>query len=302
MTRRPAFVYVAPLVFVLSGSFQYVGAGVAVGLFDRMPVVSVAWTRIAMAAVVLLLLLRPWRRRWTRRTWWRAVAFGAVLAGMNITFYLALGHLALGTAVAVEFIGPVAVGALTGRGWRERAAIALAATGVVLIAGVTLDAGGGDAAIGLLWILLAAAGWAGYIMLGRKVATPGPGEPSGLESLAVSMAAGAVVYAPIGLPGMLSGDPAPVADAHLLGLLLIVAVFSSVLPYGIDQIVLRHAPTARFSVLLSVFPATALLIGVVMLAEVPTLVEGIGLVAVSAAIALTSRREAEAVQTAVPPE
>ena len=302
MTRRSAFVIFAPLVFVLSGTFQYVGAGVAVGLFDRMPVVSVAWTRIAIAAVVLMILLRPWRRHWTRRTWWRAVAFGIVLAGMNITFYLALEHLSLGTAVAVEFIGPVAVGALTGRGWRDRAAIALAAVGVVLIVGVTLDAGGGGAAIGLFWILLAAAGWAGYILLGRKVATPAPGEPSGLESLSVSMAAGAVVFAPIGVLGMVSGGAAPIADLHLMLLLAVVAVFSSVLPYGIDQIVLRRAPTARFSVLLSVYPATALLVGAVMLAESPTLIEGIGLVAVSAAIALTSQRDRVSVETVVPPK
>ena len=302
MTRRSAFVYFAPLVFVLSGTFQYVGAGVAVGLFDRVPAVSVAWSRIAIAAVVLILLMRPWRRHWNRRTWWRAVAFGIVLAGMNLTFYLALEHLPLGTAVAVEFIGPVAVGALTGRGWRERAAIALAALGVVMIVGVTLDTGGSDAMIGLGWILLAAAGWAGYIMLGRKVATPRPGEPSGLESLSVSMAAGAVVFAPIGIPGMVGGEAAAIADPHLMALLAVVAVFSSVLPYGIDQIVLRHAPTARFSVLLSVFPATALLIGVVMLAEVPTLIEGIGLVAVSAAIALTSKRERATVATVVPPD
>ena len=302
MTRRSAFVVFAPLVFVLSGTFQYVGAGVAVGLFDRIPAVSVAWSRIAIAAVVLVLLMRPWRRHWTRRTWWRAVAFGTVLAGMNLTFYLALERLPLGTAVAVEFIGPVAVGALTGRGWRERAAIALAAVGVVMIVGVTLDVGGSDAVIGLFWILLAAVGWAGYIMLGRKVATPVAGEPSGLESLSVSMAVGAVVFAPLGIPGMVTGDAAPVGDLRLMPLLFVVAVFSSVLPYGIDQIVLRHAPTARFSVLLSVFPATALLVGAVMLGEVPTLVEGIGLIAISAAIALTSQREPVTIETVVPPE
>ncbi|WP_291379264.1 EamA family transporter [Demequina sp.] len=302
MTRRSAFVTLAPLVFVLSGTFQYIGAGVAVGLFDRMPAVSIAWSRIAIAAVVLVLLLRPWRRHWTRRTWWRAAAFGAVLAGMNIAFYLALEHLPLGTAVAVEFIGPVAVGALTGRGWRERLAIALAAVGVVMIVGVTLDIGGADAALGLAWILLAAGGWAGYIMLGRRVATPRPGEPSGLESLSVSMAVGALLYAPFGLPGMVTGDAPPMADPGLLALLLVVAVFSSVLPYGIDQLVLRHAPTARFSVLLSVFPATALLVGVVMLGEVPTLIEVLGLIAVSAAIALTSQREPAHLETVVPPE
>ena len=193
------------------------------------------------------------------------------------------------------------MGALTGRGWRDRVAIALAGVGVVMIVGVTLD-GGADAAIGLVWILLAAAGWAGYILLGRKVATPKPGEPSGLESLSVSMAAGAVVFAPIGLPGMLGGDGAPIGDVRLLAALALVAVFSSVLPYAIDQAVLRHAPAARFSVLLSVFPATALLVGVVMLAEAPTAIEVMGLVAISAAIALTTPRRREAFETVVPPE
>ncbi len=139
-------------------------------------------------------------------------------------------------------------------------------------------------------------------MLGRKVATPIAGEPSGLESLSVSMASGAVVLAPIGIPGMVGGSAAPIADVHLMLLLAVVALFSSVLPYGIDQLVLRHAPTARFSVLLSVFPGTALLIGVVMLGEVPTLVEGIGLIAVSAAIALTSSREPATVATVGPPD
>lgn len=110
------------------------------------------------------------------------------------------------------------------------------------------------------------------------------------------------MFAPIGLPGTISGDAVPISDPRLLARLLVVALFSSVLPYGVDQIVLRHAPMARSSVLLSVFPATALLVGAVMLPEVPTLIESIGLVAVSAAIALTSQRVASAVETVVPPE
>lgn len=302
MNRSTLTQFAAPALFVLSGVFQYVGAGVAVGLFEQVAAVSVAWSRIAIAAIVLIAVMRPWRAHWSRSTLMRAALFGIVLAGMNVTFYLALTHLPLGTAVAIEFLGPVAVGAATGKGWRERAAIGLAGLGVVLIAGVTLDVGGSNAAIGLGWILLAAAGWAGYIILGRKVATPGPDEPSGLVSLSVSMTIGAIVFAPIGLPGLLTGTDPAIADGHMMLLLAVVAVCSSVLPYGIDQLVLRYAGTARFSVLLSVFPATALLVGAVMLAQVPHGIEIAGLVCVSAAIALTSVQGRSTKESPLPKE
>ncbi|WNB85496.1 hypothetical protein [Cellulomonas sp. ATA003] len=133
----------APALFVASGLTQYVGAAIAVGLFATLAAPTVAWLRIVVAAVVLLAWRRPWRVRWERRDLAAAALFGTVLAAMNVAFYVAIDHLPLGTAVAIEFIGPVAVAAVTGRGWRERVGIALAAAGVVLLAGVTVHAGGG---------------------------------------------------------------------------------------------------------------------------------------------------------------
>lgn len=273
----------APLLFVFSGLTQYAGAAVAVGLFARLGAPDVGWWRIALAALVLVVWRRPWRRTWTRRDLAWSAVFGVVLAAMNIAFYVAIDHLPLGTAVAIEFCGPVAVAAVTGRTWRERVAIVVAGAGVVLLAGVTLESGlpRDDVVIGLGAILAAAACWAAYIVLGRRVARAG----SGVDGLAVGMAAGSLLFAPffVGSSGSVVLDPA------LLVLLLVVAVCSSVVPYGLEQVVLRHLSAATFAVLLALLPATAAIIGAVMLRQVPTWPELVGLVLVSGAIAMTAR-------------
>lgn len=274
----------APLLFVASGLTQYVGAAVAVGLFDRMPAATVAWLRIAVAAVVLLAWRRPWRRRWGRRELAGVVAFGLVLAAMNVAFYVAIERLPLGTAVAIEFIGPVAVGALTGRGWRERAGVALAAAGVVLLAGVTLERSAEPGvALGLAAIAAAAVFWAGYILLGRRVALGG-----GVTGLSVAMAVGGLAFAPVLAP---SAGPA-VASPGVALAVVAVAVCSSVLPYAIEQVVLRRVTSGTFAVLLALLPATAAVVGAVGLRQWPHPLELVGLAAVSAAIVLTADRRA----------
>ena len=276
MNRIPA-----PVLFIVSGVTQYVGAGFAVGLFDVAPAASVAWARILVAALVLLAWARPWRVRWDRRRLLAAVAFGTVLAAMNVTFYASLQHLPLGTAVAIEFVGPVLVAALTGRGVRERAAIALALAGVVLLAGVTLASPSDDAALGLVLILAAAACWAVYILLGRKVSAQG----TGLAPLALAMAAGAIVFAPFTAAGAVP----LVTDWAFLGAIVAIALASSVVPYAIDQVVLRRLSAAQFAILLAIWPATAVAVGAVVLRQIPSGWEVVGLVCVSVAIALTSR-------------
>jgi inner membrane transporter RhtA len=273
----------APVLFVASGLTQYLGAALAVGLFSALVPAAVAWLRITVAAVVLLGWRRPWRARWSARDLAGVAAFGVVLAAMNVAFYIAIGRLPLGTAVAIEFIGPISVAAITGRHRRERVGIALATAGVLLLAGTTLTgAGGPDVAVGLVAIAVAAACWAGYIALGRRVAMRG----SGVSSLAVAMTAGAVVFAPF-----LAASAAPVLADWRLGLAVLgVAVLSSVIPYAIEQVVLRRVSAATFAVLLAMLPVTAALVGAVALHQVPTPLEILGLGAVSAAIALTSTR------------
>lgn len=272
----------APLLFLLSGLSQYVGAAVAVRLFGTLPPPTVAWLRVAISAVVLLAWARPWRARLGGRRLVTAAVFGVVLAGMNVAFYVAISHLPLGTAVAVEFLGPVAVAAVTGRGWRERAAIGVALAGVVLLAGVSLRLGP-SGRVGLVAILAAAALWAGYIVLGRRVA----GQNGGLTGLAVGMAAGGVVFAPF-----LAGGAGPVLhDGGLALAVLAVAVCSSVVPYGIEQVVMRRVSAATFAVLLALLPVTAAVVGAVVLRQLPDAVEVIGMLLVCGALVLTANRE-----------
>jgi inner membrane transporter RhtA len=273
----------APLLFVVSGLTLYVGAAVAVGLFDTLGAPAVGWWRIVLSALVLLAWRRPWRRRWSRHELAWAAAFGIALSAMNVAFYVGIDHLPLGVAVAIEFCGPVAVAAVTGRGWAERGAILVAAGGVVLLAGVTLESGlpHRDVVVGLAAIGAAAACWAGYIVLGKRVAGAG----SGIDSLAVGMAAGAVVFAPVF--GHTVGDV--VLDPQILLFLLVVAICSSVVPYVLDQVVLRRIGTAAFSVLTAMLPATAVVVGAVVLRQIPTWPEIAGLALVSGAIAMTAR-------------
>ncbi|QCB92418.1 EamA family transporter [Cellulomonas shaoxiangyii] len=286
----------APLLFVVSGLTQYVGAAIAVGLFAVLPAGVVAWLRIAVSALVLLAWRRPWRDRglWEPRRLGLTAAFGVVLAVMNVAFYVAIEHLPLGTAVALEFLGPVAVAAVTGVGWRDRAAIAVAAVGVVLLAGVSLDAGPG-AVTGLVAIGVSAVCWAAYIVLGRRVARSGA---PGAGGLAVAMTAGALVLAPF-----LAGGAGPaLRDPGLAALVVAIAVCSSVVPYALEQVVLRRVSAATFAVLLALLPATAAVVGAAVLRQWPHGLELVGLVLVSGAIALTARSGAEEpAEAAAPP-
>ncbi len=284
--RAPLDRIPAPAVFLASGLTQYVGAALAVGLFAAMPAASVAWWRIAVSAVVLMAWRRPWRQSWPRSDLVGAAVFGIVLATMNVTFYLAIAHLPLGTAVAIEFLGPVAVAGITGHGWRDRAGIGLAAVGVVLLAGVQLDQGvTRDTVIGLVAILGAAVSWAGYILLGRRVAV----RRDGISSLAVGMTAGAVVWVPLAFGAFLP----VVTDAGRAAAVVGVAVLSSVIPYVLEQVVLRRVTAARFAILLAMLPVTAALIGAVLLAQIPTVVELVGMALVCVAIVLSGQRPAQ---------
>ena len=280
----------APALFVGSGLAQYGGAALAVGLFATIPAAGVAWLRILVAAAVLLAWRRPWRLAWSRHDLVLATAFGVALGVMNVAFYIAIDHLPLGTAVAIEFVGPVTVAAVTGSGWRERSGIGLAAIGVVLLAGVTLRSDAPGATVGLVAIGVAATAWAAYIMLGRAVAVRG----DGVTRLAVAMAAAALVGAPF-----LVARSAPVlGDWRLVAAVVGVALLSSVLPYAVEQVVLRRVGPAGFAVLLALLPATAVVVGAVALRQWPHAVELVGLALVSVAIGLTRSQRPEPVTAA----
>lgn len=278
MTRR--FDAPAPLLFLLGGTSMYIGAALAVGLFDRIAPAAVAELRLLGAALVLLAWRRPGRAAWRPRRLLRSAGLGLATGLMNVAYYEAISRLPLGTAVAIEFCGPVLVAVLASRRPRDVAAVLLAACGVVLIADVRWAA----SPTGVLWALAAAIMWAAYIVLGKRVARGG----SGIDDLAVGFAAAALVLSPLlalrGTSGL-----APLAEPPVLLLAVGLGVLSSVIPYVLDQVVLRRVGQARFAVLLALLPATATLVGLIGLGQRPGVLEAVGIVAVIGAVALRSR-------------
>lgn len=267
--------------FVGSAVFHYLGPAFAVLLFARVDVLGVAWLRIASAALVFALWRRPWRvwRRLDHRTRWLLTGWAAVLAVMNSCFYLAIDRLPLGTVAAIEFLPVIALAAIGSRSARNLAAVALAVAGVYLLSDVRLVAEPLGFALAAANALLFAA----YIVLGHRVAQSS--EVRGIDGLALSMLIASVVALPIGLADALPAFADPVALAAGIG----VGVSSSVIPYVCDQLAMARLTRAAYALMVSLLPATATVIGVVVLAQVPTPVEVAGVALVIAGVAL--RRE-----------
>jgi inner membrane transporter RhtA len=247
----------APLCFITGGIAMYAGAAIAYNLFDELPPQSVAWLRVCGAALVLGLVVRPWRRRhsWTRSSMRIAAAFGVATALMNTSFYLAIDRIPLGTAVAIEFAGPVTVAALTMRSRRAFAGLAAATVGVLVLSGVQLS---GDA-LGVAFALAAATCWAAYIVLGARVSRTTP--TGGVDGLTIGLACGAIALVPIGAWG---SAPA-FRSARIAALCIAVGVLSTALPYALDQLVLRVVDTSTFALLLALLPVTATAVGWIVL-------------------------------------
>lgn len=267
---------------MLSAMGQYAGAVIAVGLFDELAPESIAWLRGLSAAVILLAFAaRTGGRVWTRTDLAWAGVFGTATALMNIFFYLAIDTLPLGKGVTIEFIGPIAVAAVMTRTARNSAALLLAATGVVVLGGVEV----GDEPLGLVFILLASAMWAAYIVLGSRVAR----NDRGLAGLGVGMLIGAAVTAPFAAHDV----PAAVTAPRLLALCVLVGLLSSAIGYGIDQYTLRRIPVRRFSVLLALLPVTAAVFGLLFLGQTPSLLDMLGMMLVLVGVAVQEREVIE---------
>ena len=257
---------------------QYLGAATAVELFAELRPGTVALLRVAGAGAVVVLLRRSWRRHWSPVELAWTAAFGAALASMNLFFYLAIERVPLGNSVAIEFIGPIAVAAFGTRTLRSGGALTLAVGGVVALAGFAPP----EAQLGALFSLIAGALWAGYIVLGHRVARAG----MAVDGLGVGMLIGALVISPVGIVGGDGGLGAAVGAPLLLAGGVAAGVLSNVIPYGIDQLVMQRLARARFALLQALLPVTATLIGLVWLSQVPSVREAVGIVAVIAAIVI----------------
>jgi inner membrane transporter RhtA len=274
--RLPPHVY-----FVVSAVFHYLGPSFAVLLFARVQVLGVAWLRIASAALIFAIWRRPFRTfqqadHATRR---RLVAWGAVLAAMNCCFYEAISRLPLATVAAIEFLPVIALAALGARTRRNVAALALAVTGVYVLTGVQVA----SEATGLGFAFANAALFAAYIMLAHQVAQ----DPAvtGIDGLAASMVIAAAVVTPItaaAAPGAARAIVDPTALLAGVG----VGLSSSVIPYVTDQLAMARLPRATYALMVSLLPATATVVGLIVLAQVPSVRDLTGLGFVIAGVAL----------------
>jgi inner membrane transporter RhtA len=263
-------------LFIAGAIAQYVGASLAVLLFAVVPAGGVAWLRVLAAAGALAVWRRPWQTRWSARVLGLAAAFGIALAAMNLTFYLAIDRLPLGSAVAIEFAGPIAVATLGSRTRRDVCALGLAIGGVLLLADVRFS----GAPLGVALALAAGACWALYIVLGHRLAMESELRPR--DGLAAGMGIGAVAFAPF----LVSSAAPAFAAPWRLAACLLVGLLSSVVPYALDQLAMTRLPRARFALLLSILPATAAIVGAVILGQLPGVAElaGIGLVVAASAL------------------
>lgn len=247
------------------------GLAVSVSLIDRIGAEGTAWLRLVWAGALFLVIVRPKRSAFTGRTFAAAAALGVVTAGITMLFMAAVERIPLGTASALEFLGPLGVAVATAKGGRRMLWPALAAVGVVLL---TEPWSGAVNTAGVLFALAAAVCWGAYILLTQRVGD----SVDGLQGLAVSMpVAGIVATVAVG-PAVLDRMT---PQLWLIGLGL--AVLLPVVPFVLEMQALRRLTTSAFGTLMALEPGFAMLIGLVLLHQVPgpAAVLGIGLVVVA---------------------
>ncbi|HET7049594.1 MAG TPA: EamA family transporter [Solirubrobacteraceae bacterium] len=266
------------LYFVVSAVFHYLGPSFAVLLFARVQVLGVAWLRIASAALVFALWRKPWRAvsGLDRATRGLLLTWGAVLAAMNCCFYEAIARLPLGTVAAIEFLPVVLLAALGVRTSRNALALALAVAGVYELSHVQLTA----QPLGFAFAFANAALFATYIVLAHRVAR----HPAvtGIDGLGAAMLIAAVVVTPVAAPHAAAAFTDPVALAAGIG----VGICSSVIPYVTDQLAMSNLSRAAYSLMVALLPAIATVIGVIVLTQLPTAAELVGVALVAGGVAV----------------
>ena len=286
------------LYFLVSAVFHYLGPAFAVLLFAALAPLGVAWLRIVSAAVVFAVWRRPWRLLpcLGREQRWLIVALGVVLGAMNSVFYKAIARIPLGTVGAIEFLGPIALAAAGMRTRRNLAALGLGVAGVAVLTDVRIA----GAPLAYVFAFGNCALFVVYVVLGHRVANSPVLErdsrarrppsrdlaPTAAQAASIDFGLAMLVAMVAALP-LGFGDALP-AWSHpaLLGAAVGVGVCSSVIPYACDQLAMARLPRATFALMLSLLPATATVVGVVVLRQVPSAVElgGVGLVIAGVAL------------------
>lgn len=248
-------------------------AAVVQPAFDRLGPVATSGWRFVLGAAILLVATRPHLGVWTSAQWRAAFILGVTVAFMNVCFYQAIARIPLGSAVTIEFLGPLCVAVFGRRSVRHFAFAFLAASGVVLLA----HPGGGVTLAGAIFALGSGLGWGGYVFAAAKVG----GATTGFGGLAVSMTVSALVT----LPWALWKAPLLVEHPTLGGRVALVALMSIVLGFAAELQALRRLSPAAAGVLMSLDPAIALVVGALVLHEHATawMIVGLACVVVAGA-------------------
>jgi len=258
--------------------FHYLGPAFAVLLFAAMQPLGVAWLRILTAAAIFATWRKPWRswHLWDRSTRWTVGLLALVLATMNSVFYLAIDRLPLGTVAAIEFVPVIILAAIAVRTGRNLAALALAFAGVYLLTDIQLT----RSPLGLVFAGCNALLFAAYIICAHRVAQRSTS--SSIDALAMAMLGASLFALPVGIGAAESA----LTDPRLLLAAAGVGICSSVIPYVCDQMAMRRLSRGAYALMVSLLPATATVVGLVILRQIPHPLEIVGIGLVVAGVAL----------------
>jgi inner membrane transporter RhtA len=254
---------------VISGiiSVQF-GAAIAKDLFQLIPPTAMVWLRLLTSAVILLIMARPRLRGQVRRDWLIVLGFGVSLMTMNWAIYQSFARIPLGIAVTIEFLGPLSVAVISSRRLTDLIWVLLAGAGVALlgVSKATLSLAG------IAFALLAALGWASYILLSAQTGRRWPG----LTGLALASMVGAIALAP---PAIIEAGNR-ILSPTVLALGVAVGLLSSVIPYSFELMALRRIPARVFSILMSLEPAAAAIAAMLVLGEFLNLIQWLAMACV----------------------
>lgn len=264
--------------FGVSAIFHYLGPSFAVLLFPVLGVLGIAWFRIATAALVFAPITRPWNtiREADTGTRWLLIGLGACLAVMNTFFYLALDRLPMSLVAAMEFVGTIGVALYGLRTRRNLLALVITVIGVLIL----IDVKWASDPLGLFWAALNATLFVGYIILGHKASEGGASR--GVERLGAAMSIAFIMLMPVGFVAAAQAFGMPLVILAGMG----VGICSSVIPYACDQLAMSRLPRESFALLLALLPASATIIAAIVLVQIPTLQDLLGIALVMLGIAV----------------
>lgn len=243
-------------------------SSLSVGLIETVGAAGFSWLRLVMSSVFFLLIARPtlrWLRTITARDFRQVLGLGIATAVMMVAFMAAIERIPLGTAVAIEFLGPLTVAAIRSGSWKLLVWPVLALGGVVLLTEPWM---GSTDPLGVLFAAIAGAGWGAYVLLTQKVGD----RFSGVSGLVLTIPIAAIATTFIGLPQAI-GSITPMVLLSIAGL----AVLAPTLPFILEMLALRRMTQTAFGTLMALEPAFGVLLGLIVLHQMPSWVQVVGI-------------------------